>query len=59
MDIQFTNSKEADELGVTLSIKGQPSEVIKVLVDGLPREALIQLKDAFEAEVAKRKTARQ
>ena len=43
---------EGEQVEVTL--RGKPEAVIKALIDGLPREALMQLGDALSTELAKR-----
>lgn len=52
--IEITQGQQADELEVTVKLKGEPEAVIKALCHGLPREALMQMQDALGAELAKR-----
>ena len=44
-----------DKLSITM--RGEATEIVKVLTNGLPREALEQLRDAMEAELARRAVA--
>lgn len=55
--VEITSGQEADQLEVTVKLKGEPEAVIKALCHGLPREALMQMQEALGAELAKRKQA--
>lgn len=46
-----------DKLAVTLTLKGDPHDVIAALANGLPREALEKLRDALEDELQARAAA--
>lgn len=43
-----------DKLAVTITLKGDPNDVITALANGLPREALEKLRDALEDELQAR-----
>lgn len=53
--IQIGNATD-DQLSVTL--KGSATDIIRVLVNGLPREALQQINDAIVAELDTRERER-
>ena len=47
-----------DEKAVEVTIRGDPAQIIPALVNGLPREALEQIRDAIQAELKSRQAAR-
>jgi hypothetical protein len=40
---------------IEVSLRGKPEAIIRALIDGLPREALLQLGEALTRELAKRR----
>lgn len=50
-EIEVENGDGAD---LTVTIKGKPEAIINTLVHGLGRDQLIELKEALDAEMAKR-----
>jgi hypothetical protein len=46
---------EGEDMQVSLTMRGVPEKVIEVLAHGLPREALLQIRDAIAAELENRK----
>lgn len=57
--IEITQGQEEDSLDVTVRLKGKPESVIEALCHGLPRAALVELRDAIAAEIAKRELSKQ
>jgi len=57
----MTTVIEAIEIGngegelMTVTMRGTAENIVKVLVEGLPREALEQIRDAMSAELVKRR----
>jgi hypothetical protein len=52
-EIQIKNSKRLGN-DCEITMRGTPENLMRVLVEGMPREGLEQLKDALEAEMVKR-----
>lgn len=46
---------QADDDKLTVTLKGDPKEIVKVLVHGLPYEAVVQLRDEMVRKLAARK----
>ena len=44
-----------DEISITLKLAGEPSAVVGALVNGLPREAIVALRDRMGEELEKRR----
>ena len=53
IEVELTN-ETSNEVEVTL--RGEASQIVRVLVGGMPREALVQISHALSAEIAKRST---
>lgn len=41
--------------GLTVTMRGDTATIIKVLVNGLPREALVQLSESIRQELSRRR----
>ncbi len=52
-DIEI-NKSTGDSEQVEITYRGEPGAVIHAMVNGLPREALVEVQDALERELAKR-----
>lgn len=46
---------QAEDNKLTITLRGDAEALIKVLINGLPREALIQINDALVRELDARK----
>ena len=53
IDLEVKNGCAEDELEIT--IRGKSAQVIEALIRGLPAEGLLELHEALEAELAKRR----
>lgn len=53
MRLRISRAK-TNKLSVTMRITGDPEAVIGAIANGLPREALIDFKDALDREMRKR-----
>ncbi len=53
--IQFANAPNED--GLTVTMRGDPAQIVRVLVNGLPREAIQQLHQALQVELQHRAAA--
>lgn len=52
--IEEIDIKDAKDGDLEVTLRGKAEEVVKVLVGGLPFEALEQVRDAMQEELAKR-----
>ena len=50
MQVEFERTRDKD---LTLTLRGNAESIVRILVKGLPREAVQQLHAAFQAELEK------
>lgn len=54
--VTITNDKHAaNELEVSVVLRGKPEAVVGAMVNGFPRAAIESLRDAFDEELRRRK----
>jgi hypothetical protein len=51
----MAKQKTKDEISITIKLAGEPTAVVGALANGLPREALEQLRDRMGEEIEKRR----
>jgi hypothetical protein len=51
----FEIDNNSGDESIEITLRGKPDAVIAALATGLPREALMQFKEAMESELAKRR----
>lgn len=50
----MAKQNKPDELAITIKLRGEPKAVVGALVNGLPREALEQIRDRMALEATRR-----